>query len=192
MREPSPERYRRMAKLEVRAKGRKLLGYAALFDREALLYQEYEVIRPGAFKDALEQRDVLALVDHDASKLLARTKSGTLRLAEDKKGLAFSLDVPDTQTGQDVLTLAERGDVGGMSFGFSVPEGGERRHEPNHGPAGALRLRELIKIDLYEISVVLAWPAYDGTEVNYRSTYFKIVPWRLRLAARHIQMLEQL
>ena len=40
--------------------------------------------------------DVLALVDHDPSRVLARTRSGNLRLAEDKRGLAFDLDVPDT------------------------------------------------------------------------------------------------
>ena len=51
---------------------------------------------------------------HDPSRLLARTKSGTLRLEEDSKGLRFELDLPDTTEGRDLLALAERGDIGGM------------------------------------------------------------------------------
>ena len=70
--------------------------------------------------------DVLALMDHDTAKVLARTRSKTLRLAEDTRGLAFDLDVPGTSVGNDVLALAERGDLGGMSFGFYVGKDGER------------------------------------------------------------------
>jgi HK97 family phage prohead protease len=102
----------------------------------------------------------LALVDHDRSKLLARTRSGTLRLEEDARGLVFSIDLPDTQPGRDVLALAERGDLGGMSFGFTVPKGGETFDGDT---------RELIDIDLREISIVSAWPAYEGTSVSARS-----------------------
>ena len=67
---------------ELRAKGRKLEGYAAIFGTEARVSDFREVIRPGAFKASLAG-DVLALADHDPAKVLARTRSGTLRLAED-------------------------------------------------------------------------------------------------------------
>lgn len=147
--------------LEIRAKGRRLEGYAALFGTEARIGTFTETIRRGAFSTTLERRgDVLALVDHDPSRVLARTRSGTLRLSEDARGLAFALDVPDTQAGRDVLTLAERGDLGGMSFGFQVPPGGDIWR----GEA-----RELVAVDLFEISVVQAFPAYDGTIVNARA-----------------------
>jgi uncharacterized protein len=109
------------------ATGRKLHGYAATFGTEARIGALRETIRPGAFKGSLKGRDVVALVDHDNAKLLARTRSGSLRLQEDDKGLSFELDLPDTQAGRDVLALAERGDLGGMSFGFTVPAGGEIR-----------------------------------------------------------------
>lgn len=151
----------RAAALEVRSKGRTLEGYAALFGAKARIGSFTETIRAGAFSKSLERRgDVLALVDHDPSRVLARTKSGTLRLTEDARGLAFSLDVPDTQAGRDVLALAERGDLGGMSFGFRVPTGGD---------AWTGESRELIAVELSEISVVQAFPAYDGTTVNARS-----------------------
>lgn len=145
---------------EVRANGRKLEGYAATFGKEARIGGGIiETIRAGAFQRTLaENPDILALVDHDPARVLARTKSGTLRLSEDDVGLAFSLDVPDTQAGRDVLALAARNDLGGMSFGFSVVD------EKIEGDQ-----RELRSVDLYEISVVAAWPAYDGTSVQARS-----------------------
>ncbi len=158
---------------EVRASGRKLEGYAAVFGQEARISDFTEIIQPGAFRDSLAG-DVLALVDHDAGKLLARTRSGSLRLAEDSRGLAFSLDVPDTSLGRDVLALAERGDLGGASFGFLVPQGGERWQANK---------RELVKVNLHEIPIVSAWPAYSGTVVQARSR----VPVRLLLARKRME-----
>ena len=117
----------RRAITELRAAGRKLEGYAARFGIEARIADFTEVIRAGAFAGSLASgRDILALVDHDRTKILARTKSGNLKLAEDSNGLQFELSVPDTQPGRDVLALAQTGDLGGMSFAFTVPKSGER------------------------------------------------------------------
>lgn len=149
----------RRAFVEVRAAGRRIEGYAATFGTEASLGGFVETIAPGAFRGALAG-DVLAMLDHDPGKVLGRTRSGTLRLHEDARGLAFSLDVPDTQAGRDVLTLAERGDLGGMSFGFVVPAGGD---------VWQGNRRTLRAINLKEISVVQAWPAYAGTEIALRA-----------------------
>lgn len=149
----------RRAFIELRAAGRRLEGYAATFDTEADLGGFRERIAPGAFRAALSG-DVLALLDHDAGKVLGRTRSGTLRLSEDSRGLSFSLDLPDTQAGRDAIALAERGDLGGMSFGFNVPEGGDTWEG---------RTRTLRSIALKEISVVSAWPAYEGTEIALRA-----------------------
>ncbi|MCW1840439.1 HK97 family phage prohead protease [Prosthecomicrobium hirschii] len=145
--------------VEVRAAGRKLEGYAATFGSEARLGNYVETIAPGAFRSSLAG-DVIAMLDHDPGKVLGRTRSGTLRLAEDGKGLAFSLDLPDTQAGRDVLALAERGDLGGMSFGFTVPKDGESWQGER---------RTLRAIALKEISVVQAWPAYPDTEIAVRA-----------------------
>lgn len=167
----------RRASLELRAKGRRLEGYAALYGVETRIADFSEVILPGAFTDTLnERRDVLALVDHDPKAVLARTRSGTLRLCEDSRGLAFDLDVPDTGAGRDVLTLAERGDLGGMSFGFTVPDRGERWQGDR---------RELRSVVLHEISVVSAHPAYEGTTVQARGRYLHRP--RLAVAKRFLE-----
>lgn len=170
---------RRAASLEVRARGRRLEGYAALFGTEARIGAVTETIQAGAFADALGAgRDILGLVDHDFSRVLARTKSGTLRLSQDSRGLAFDLDVPNTTVGQDILALAERGDLGGMSFAFRPAAGGEFWQDAR---------RTLTAIDLREISVVQSFPAYDGTIVNARSVPMSM---RLALARRQIQIAE--
>jgi HK97 family phage prohead protease len=164
----------RRAVTELRVRERKLEGYAARFGAEARIGDFVETIAPGAFAASLTaQRDILALVDHDMTRVLARTRSGTLKLAEDASGLAFEICVPDTQPGRDVLALAERGDLGGMSFGFMVPAGGER---------WSGKRRTLSAIDLREISVVSAWPAYEGTAVHARA----LTP-RLNLALRYLE-----
>jgi len=161
---------------EIRAKARRLEGYAATFGTEARINDFREIIRPGAFRASLTG-DVLALADHDPAKVLARTRSGTLRLAEDSRGLAFSIDLPDTTAGHDILELAERGDLGGMSFGFSVPDGGQRWIDD---------LRELVAVNLMEISVVSSWPAYEGTTVTARARQ-QVIPVRLSLAKKFME-----
>jgi HK97 family phage prohead protease len=170
---------RRAAPLEIRAKGRRLEGYAALFNTEARISDFVESIAPGAFRGSLSG-DIIALMDHDHGRVLARTKSKTLRLAEDTRGLAFDLDVPDTSSGRDVLVLAERGDLGGASFAFTVPKDGEVWDGSK---------RTLRSVDLKEISVVSAWPAYEGTVVNARAQRPDVGTFRLALARRYLELL---
>jgi HK97 family phage prohead protease len=138
---------------------RKLEGYAATFGAVADLGGFSEVIERGAFHASLGN-DILALHDHDAGRVLGRTRSGTLRLYEDTRGLGFELKLPDTSAGRDVQALAERGDLGGMSFGFLVPDGGDNWEGTK---------RSLRSVDLKEISVVSAWPAYPDTEIALRA-----------------------
>ncbi|TVR06365.1 MAG: HK97 family phage prohead protease [Salinarimonadaceae bacterium] len=174
------ERERRSVALEVRSKGRRLEGYAALFDVEARIGPIREKIAPGAFAASLASgADILALADHDPARVLARTRSGSLRLSEDSRGLAFDLAIPETQAGRDILALAERSDLGGMSFGFQVPAGGEE---------WVGELRTIRAAELFEISVVSAWPAYEGTTITARSRQIALPP-RLALASRYLEIL---
>jgi len=140
---------------------RTLKGYAAVFNSEAVIggYMR-EVIAPGAFKAALKG-DVRALVDHDSGRIIGRTKSGTLRLSEDAKGLAVEIDVPDTRDGNDLWTLVERGDLDAMSFGFAVTK-------QEWDETGDMPLRTIREVELYEVSAV-AFPAYADTSIAMRS-----------------------
>ena len=154
----TPDIERRAAAGGLRASGRTLSGYAAVFNAETQIGDFSERLAPGAFRDSLASgRDVLALLDHRADVLLGRTRSGSLKLHEDDKGLAFELTLPDTQAGRDLVALAERGDLGGMSFGFIAKD------EEWRGDT-----RELRQVELHEISVVQSWPAYQQTEINLR------------------------
>lgn len=152
---------------EVRAENSdspKIVGYASVFNEETDVAGLFsEVIRPGAFTRAIEEgQDVRALVDHDASKVLGRTKSGTLRLEEDERGLLAEIDPPDTTLGVDTMKLLERGDVNQMSFAFIV------RSETWTKRDGKPELREITDVDLFDVSVV-TFPAYEGTSVGLRS-----------------------
>lgn len=140
---------------------RTLAGYAAVFNSDADIGGYWiERIAPGAFSGTIGG-DVRALVDHDAGRVIGRTKSGTLRLAEDAKGLRVEIDVPNTTDGNDLWELVERGDISGMSFGFVVTK--QSWDETIDPP-----VRTIHAVDLREVSAV-AFPAYDDTEIGKRS-----------------------
>ena len=146
------------------ARGKTLSGYAAVFNSEANLGAFSEVIRPGAFAKSLATgSSIRALYHHDAHALLGTTRGGTLQLREDAHGLAFELALPDTTHGRDLAILVDRGDVAGCSFGFKVPDGGDRWEQ-----RGAALVRELIDVELVEITLT-SDPAYQDTTVAMRS-----------------------
>jgi hypothetical protein len=154
----------RAAGAELRATGRKLQGYAATFATPAQIGGTTETIRAGAFAATLRdpRHDVLALMDHRHDKVLARTSNASLRLSEDGRGLAFDFDVPNTTVGADALAMVESRLAGGMSFGFRVLD--------EAWPAADTR--ELRAVELVEISLVSAWPAYGQTTVTARSAAY--------------------
>lgn len=153
------------SKIEIRktdGKTRSVGGYAAVFDQPADIGGYFtEVIAPGAFSASLAN-DIRALVDHDTGRIIGRTAANTLRVREDDKGLAVEIDLPDTGDGRDLAALIERGDLSGMSFGFTVTKQTWDETDPDNV------IRTLEEIDLHEVSIV-AFPAYDGTSVALRS-----------------------
>lgn len=123
-----------------------------------------EVILPGAASESIKSNDILALRDHDTAQILARTSAGTLILEDREDGLYYTISVPETSYGKDLLVSAKRGDIKGMSFGFRA---GKQRTFSKGGE----KIRELATIELREISVV-ASPAYLETTLAIRSEDF--------------------
>lgn len=162
-------------KVETRADGGApmIVGYASVFYDPADSKTAYrmfddieERIMPGAFDRALKEGDdVRGLFNHEASAVLGRTKSGTVRLSVDARGLRYEIDPPDTQAGRDVVKLIERGDVSASSFGF-VPEVTAYREEKREGETG-IYVIERQSVRLFDVSPV-TFPAYEGTEATTR------------------------
>ena len=135
--------------------GMTFTGYAAVFDSPSQPLPFIERIKPGAFKRSLNARnDIKMLWNHDTGSILGSTRAGTMRLEEDSVGLRVTADLPDTSVGRDAAYLLKRGDVSSMSFGFSVPKGGDDWVSENE--------RVLNSVRLHEVSIV-AFPAYEGT-----------------------------
>lgn len=144
--------------MEVRenADGMFFEGYAAMFDSPSKPLPFTERIAPGAFIRSLKSRnDIKLLWNHDTSEVLGSTRSGTLKLVEDERGLKVTAQLPNTTTGRDAAELLKRGDVDAMSFGFTIPRGGDDWSEDGSE-------RTLREVMLHEVSIV-AFPAYEGT-----------------------------
>jgi HK97 family phage prohead protease len=150
-----------------------LVGYASVFDSWTVLHRSKgwevrEVIRPGAFRNALaEGQDVRALYNHHPDNLLARTASGTLRLREDSKGLHVEFDPSEDELGRRVRGLISRGDLSQMSFAFIPRDGGEKLVIRRDGDLEVWET-EITDVDLYDVAPV-TYPAYKDTSIGMRA-----------------------
>jgi len=137
-------------------------GYAAVFNQEADIGGMFrEQIAPGAFTDALKRDDVVFLINHEGLPL-ARTRSGTLELKQDDKGLRMrsQLDPADPDV-MSIVGKMKRGDLDKMSFAFIADK-------QEWDDTGDVPLRTIQSAQLYDVSVVTT-PAYDGTSIGLRS-----------------------
>lgn len=141
----------------------KIAGHAAKFDSLSEDLGGFrERIAPGAFAKTIQSADIRALWNHDANIVLGRNKSGTLRLSEDLAGLAFEVDMPDTQLVRDmVMGPIQRGDVNQCSFGFYTIADKWTKVDGEW-------VRTLLECDLLDVSPV-TYPAYNSTDVAARS-----------------------
>ena len=143
--------------------GMRFSGYAAVFNSESEPLPFVETIMPGAFSRSLKSRNEVKLFkNHNMDEVLASTRSKTLRLIEDDNGLLAEATLPDTTAGRDLAVLMKRGDVHAMSFGFSVPRGGDKYSDDG-------KTRTLKEIRLHEVSIVTGFPAYQATTASVRS-----------------------
>ena len=148
--------------MEVRASedGTKLVGYAAVFDSPSEPLPFTEFVRRGAFTKTLNDgADVRLLIDHEGVPL-ARTKSGTLVLTEDDRGLLVESDLdPMNPDAARLISALRRGDISQMSFAF-------RTVKDNW--SDDRRTRELREVQLFDVSVV-TFPAYESTVAELRA-----------------------
>lgn len=153
-----------ISQLSTRAEGEEkavaIDGYAAVFNSKTNIGGWFdEVIEPGAFSRSLSDNgDIRALFNHNWDNVLGRTKSQTLELKEDEKGLNFKVELPDTSVARDLTISMERGDINQCSFGFFITD-----EEWNYNVEPALRT--IKEVELFEISIV-SIPAYDDTEAS--------------------------
>ena len=117
---------------ELRAAGRfQIQGYAARYgvDSHPIGGKAgfVERIAPGAFARSLKgQADVKATFNHDANHILGRTKSGTLKLDDDSRGLRFNVQLDEVNSFHwDLYSAVQRGDIDECSFAFNCPDGGD-------------------------------------------------------------------
>lgn len=162
--------YRNIEKLDA-LKGRTIRGLAAVTGSWSKDLGGFrEMIRPEALTEELIQNsDVMLNVDHDPSKVLARSRrgSGSLKLSVTSRGLEFETEAPQTQLGSDILEMLKRGDYSQCSFCFTLPE---EDADVWYRDTNGMLCREIKKFDrLWDVSVVYD-PAYDATYADARST----------------------
>lgn len=135
-------------------------GYAAVFDSpsEPLPWTEY--VKRGAFKKTIKDgADVRLLIDHTGVPL-ARTKSGTLKLREDDKGLFMEARLdPNNPDAVKMRSALMRGDVSQMSFAFETVKDSWNKERS---------VRELREVRLHDVSIV-TYPAYEETSAEIRN-----------------------
>ena len=141
--------------------GMTLSGYAARFNSRSEDMGFRETIEPGAFSKSLRSRnEIKAFINHDTNLVIGSTRSGTLSLSEDDKGLADTISLPDTSYARDLSVSTARGDTSGQSFGFSVVRDEWSKDYTQ---------RRLLEVRLHEVSIVTGFPAYAATSVNVRA-----------------------
>jgi HK97 family phage prohead protease len=144
---------------------RKISGYAAVFNS---LSEPIGGLARGAFRERVSPQafarclrsnpDIRCLWNHSPDWVLGRTKSGTLRLAVDQRGLRYECDLPVSTLGDSVWESIRRQDVSSSSIGFTVLLDS---WDDNN-------VRTLRDVELFDAGPV-AFPAYGQTTATIRS-----------------------
>lgn len=181
---------RSLGKLQTRADNNetdemKIEGYFVVFNSETELYDGmYEEISDKAFQN-IDLSDIRALADHDTAKVLGRTKSNTLSLTVDDKGLYGEITINKNDTeAVNLYERVKRGDIDQCSFGFNILN--EQMEQRSDGTTKWT----ITEIELFEVSVV-TFPAYSDTAVEARSAQIKQLEKR-NLQTRKQQLKERI
>ena len=140
-----------------------ITGYFAVFNSNYEIAPGMtESVAPGAFQNTLAG-DIRALINHDTTLVLGRTKAHTLELREDEHGLWGKVTInPNDGDAMNLYERVKRGDVDGCSFGFNPTE--EETEFLENGD-----VHWTIKaVELFEVSAC-TFPAYEATNISARS-----------------------
>lgn len=159
-------------------------GYFAVFNSNYEIAPGMsESIAPGAFSETISG-DIRALINHDTTLVLGRTKAGTLELREDSHGLWGHVDInPNDADAVSLYERVKRGDVDGCSFGFEIRSEDTDIHEDGS-------VHWTIKdVNLFEVSCC-TFPAYEQTNISARTAERdeiqkrEVQAWREKTKAR--------
>ena len=137
-------------------------GYFAVFDS---IYEiapgMSESVAPGAFDKTLSG-DIRALINHDTTLVLGRTKANTLQLKTDAHGLWGHIDInPNDTDAMNLYNRVQRGDVDQCSFGFNILD-----EETEYRENGDIHWT-IKEVELFEVSPC-TFPAYEETNIAAR------------------------
>lgn len=165
--------------------GRTLEGYAAVFGtsaRIADLQGDFdEVIVRGAFTRSLSQRTPVLQFEHGRDPRVGAVPIGAIDdLDEDEQGLHVRATLFDNPVVEPVRQAIAGRAIKGMSFRFSVPDGGDK-----WARNGKYDRREVRDADVFELGPVV-FPAYDATTVGVRSLLAHLDPEERRALVREL------
>lgn len=138
-------------------------GYFAVFNSNYDMgYGMSESIAPGAFSNTLAG-DIRALINHDTTLVLGRTKAHTLELKQDERGLWGSIVInPNDSDSMNLYQRVKRGDVDQCSIGFFIVS-----EETDFREDGSVHWT-ITEIELFEVSCC-TFPAYEETAIAART-----------------------
>jgi hypothetical protein len=138
-------------------------GYFAVFNSNYEIAPDMsESIAPGAFDNTLAD-DIRALINHDTTLVLGRTKANTLQLRTDNHGLWGHIDInPNDTDAMNLYNRVQRGDVDQCSIGFDI-----LNEETDFREDGSVHWT-IKEVKLYEVSAC-TFPAYEETNIAARA-----------------------
>lgn len=149
-------------------------GYFAVFNSNYEIKPGMsESVAPGAFAKSIDG-DVRALINHDTTLVLGRTKANTLQLREDAHGLWGKIEInPNDSDAMNLYERVKRGDVDGCSFGFELVS--EETECRDNGDVH-WTIQDVV---LHEVSCC-TFPAYNATNIAARSAERADIYGRMR------------
>lgn len=152
-----------MTTIEIRDGKLHLTGYVNAVERDSRVIMTargkcVEQIAAGAFSASMaDGHEIRMKFNHKRD--IGSTADGTLSLKENSIGLYAEAETDD----EELMTLAQKGELRGWSFGFVAKD------DEMEERAGKEPRRRVKALDLQEVSILSVTPAYTGTSIEYRS-----------------------